>query len=113
MLSNFLTLFCLFCLGVLQAQDIKKIEDVFPMKWKTYIGQTTYRSNILLHQGKIWVGSNGNTLERNANDENDAVFALDAKNGNILAKIHPIGRENDTEIPDFDVNGIAIEGNKL
>ena len=113
MLSNFLTLFCLFCLSVLQAQDIKKIEDVFPMKWKTYIGQTTYRSNILLHQGKIWIGSNGNTLERNASDENDAVFTLSTKTGEILAKIQPIGKNDDKEIPDFDVNGIAIEGNKL
>lgn len=113
MRHNFLILFCLFCLGVLQAQDIKKIEDVFPMKWKTYIGQTTYRSNILLHQGKIWVGSNGNTLERNANDENDAVFALNTKTGEVLAKIQPIGKTDDKEVPDFDVNGIAIEGNKL
>lgn len=113
MLRNFFTFLFLLCFSVLKAQNIQKIEDVFPVKWKTYIGQTTYRSNILLHQNKIWVGSNGNTLERNANDENDAVFALDTKTGNVLAKIQPIGKPNDTETPDFDVNGIAIEGTKL
>ncbi|GAB4126624.1 MAG: hypothetical protein OHK0045_01560 [Raineya sp.] len=112
-MTKVFVLFFLCCLEAIKAQNIQKIEEVFPMKWKTYIGQTTYRSNILFHQGKIWLGSNGNTLERSANDENDAVFVLDTKNGQILSKIKPISKPDDTEIPDFDVNGIAIEGNKL
>lgn len=113
MLRNFLTLFFFLGWSILNAQNIQKIENVFPLKWKTYIGQTTYRSNILLHQGKIWIGSNGNTLERNANDENDAVFVIDTKNGKVLDKIHPIIRSDESEVPDLDVNGIALEANKL
>lgn len=114
MIRNLLNFFCFLSLcNLLQAQTIQKIEEVFPLRWKTYIGQTTYRSNIILHQGKIWIGSNGNTLEQNANDENDAVFALDTKTGNILAKV-PSPKPSDTnDLPDLDVNGIALEGNKL
>jgi outer membrane protein assembly factor BamB len=97
----------------LRAQNnIQKIENVFPLKWKTYIGQTTYRTNILLHQNKIWVGSNGNTLDRVPNDENDAVFAIEPQTGKILEKIKPTYQNLAKEL-DTDVNGIAIDGNKL
>jgi len=102
---------CLFIALQIKAQSI---ETVFPLKWKTKIGQTTYRTNILFDKNKIWVGSNGNTLERNSKDELDAVFALDPQTGKILEKISPVWESKDEkEMPDTDVNGIAIDGNKL
>ncbi|KOY87179.1 hypothetical protein AD998_14410 [bacterium 336/3] len=106
--SIFLLLFTAICT---QAQNI---ESVFPLKWKTKIGQTTYRTNILFDKNKIWVGSNGNTLEKNSKDELDAVFSIDPKTGNILEKITPVWEtKEEKDMPDTDVNGIAIDGNKL
>jgi len=108
----FLLLFFAISFFKLKAQNIQKIEEVFPLKWKTYIGQTTYRTNILFHQGKIWLGSNGNTLDKLSNDENDAVFAIEPQSGKILEKIKPT-YQNLTKELDTDVNGIALDGNKL
>jgi outer membrane protein assembly factor BamB len=90
------------------------IESIFPLKWKTYVGQTTYRTNILLHQNKIWLGSNGNTLDKTSQDEFDAVFSIDARTGQVVQKIQPLipnGQKKD--LSDLDVNGIAIDENKL
>ncbi|MCU0440031.1 MAG: PQQ-like beta-propeller repeat protein [Raineya sp.] len=89
----------------------QNIETVFPLKWKTKIGQTTYRTNILFNKNKIWVGSNGYTFVKNRVDDLDAVFSIDPKTGNILEKIIPAW--DTKEEPDTDINGIAIEGNKL
>jgi outer membrane protein assembly factor BamB len=109
---NILLIFlCLKC-HFLLAQT--SIESIFPLKWKTYIGQTTYRTNILLHQNKIWLGSNGNTLDKTSQDEFDAVFSIDTKTGQILQKIQsfiPSGQKK--EMSDLDVNGIAIDEQKL
>jgi hypothetical protein len=65
-----------------------------------------------LHQNKIWVGSNGNTLDRVPNDENDAVFAIEPQSGKILEKIKPT-YPSTTQDLDTDINGIALNGNKL
>ncbi|MDW8297375.1 MAG: hypothetical protein RMJ97_10895 [Raineya sp.] len=112
MRKNTLTFLIGFQISFLFAQEPTPIP--FPLKWKTYIGQTTYRSNILLHQNKIWLGSNGNTLDATSQDEFDAVFTLDAKTGKIEQKIMPFipdGQKKD--LNDLDVNGIAIEEEKL
>lgn len=84
----------------------KEFKTVFPEKWKTKIGVSTYRTNMLLHEGKIFIGSNGE--DRNfKNDALDGVYEIDAKSGKILYHY---------EIPfsgDNDVNGVAIADGKL
>lgn len=84
----------------------KDLKSIFPVKWTAKIGVSTYRTNMLLHEGKIFIGSNGE--DRNfKNDSLDGVFEIDAKSGKILYHY---------EIPfagDNDVNGVAIADGKL
>jgi outer membrane protein assembly factor BamB len=104
----FLLLFTIF------RTNAQNIETVLPLKWKTRIGQTTYRTNILFSDGKVWIGSNGNTLDKSEKDELDAVIVIEPKSGNIVEKIAPkVSKDENGENPDTDVNGIALDGNKL
>ena len=84
----------------------KELKSVFAEKWKVKIGVSTYRTNMVFHQGKIFIGSNGE--DRNfKNDKLDGVYEIDAKTGKIL---------HHYEIPfsgDNDVNGVAIGDGKL
>jgi outer membrane protein assembly factor BamB len=84
----------------------RDLTSIFPKKWETKIGVTTYRTNMVLHEGKIYIGSNGE--DRNfKNDDLDGVYEIDAKTGKILHHF---------EIPflgDNDVNGVAIGDGKL
>lgn len=82
------------------------IESVFKLKWKTKIGLTSYRTNIIYHKGMVVVGSNGQ--ERNATDDDqDGVYIINAKTGKIVRHILP------TQGDDQDVNGVAIAQKKL
>ncbi|MDX1902516.1 MAG: hypothetical protein SFU27_00030 [Thermonemataceae bacterium] len=104
--NNLFLVFCVAFGGLGYAQNI---ENTFPLKWKAKVGQTTYRSNIIFANGKIWLGSNGNSLSQTP-DDLDAVFGIEPQNGKITDKITPIQLP---ENADSDINGIAIEGSKL
>ncbi|MES2590017.1 MAG: PQQ-binding-like beta-propeller repeat protein [Bacteroidota bacterium] len=84
----------------------RELKSIFPQKWNVKIGVSTYRTNMVLHDGKIFIGSNGE--DRNfKNDALDGVYEIDAKTGKIL---------HHYEIPfsgDNDVNGVAIGDGKL
>lgn len=84
----------------------KELKSIFPVKWQAKIGVSTYRTNMVFHEGKIFIGSNGE--DRNfKNDELDGVYEIDAKTGKIL---------HHYQIPflgDNDVNGVAIGDGKL
>lgn len=81
-------------------------DKVFKPSWKTKIGVSTYRTNIVLHNGSIFIGSNG--LDRNSiSDSLDGVFELDPKTGKIKHQFTvPIYGDN-------DVTGIALDGDLL
>ena len=83
-----------------------KFEKTFPLQWKTKIGFTTYRTNMIFHNGDIYIGSNGN--DRNGKlDDKDGVVCLDAKTGTIKRiMVSPMAGDN-------DVTGIAIDNNRL
>ncbi|TNE52990.1 MAG: hypothetical protein EP338_13160 [Bacteroidetes bacterium] len=84
----------------------KGVEEVFPLKWKTKIGVTTYRTNMAFHKGSIFIGSNG--INRNFKiDSLDGVFQINAQTGAI---------EHHYKVPflgDNDVNGVRIANDRL
>lgn len=92
------------CLGTASAQE--QFSKAFPLQWKTKIGVTTYRTNMVFQNGSIYIGSNG--LDRNfRNDSLDGVVRVDAKTGKVIMRYcPPIAGDN-------DVTGIALDGNKL
>src|SRR5574343_1793270 len=82
------------------------IAKLFPLKWKADIGVTTYRTNMIFHDGSIYIASNGK--DRNlTNDEKDGVYKIDAKTGKITYqyRIQYAG--------DNDITGISIADKKL
>jgi outer membrane protein assembly factor BamB len=82
------------------------IEKLFRPIWKTKVGVSTYRTNLVFHNGSIFMGSNG--LDRNfTNDSLDGVVELDAKTGKLKHIYQsPIFGDN-------DATGIALDGNQL
>ena len=92
--------------GMLTCLAQKPMTSQFPLQWKTQIGVTTYRTNMLFHKGLIYIGSNGISRD-NRNDKLDGVYAIDPKTGAVKAtyKVPFAG--------DDDVTGISIADNKL
>ena len=90
------------------AQAQKAIEKEFPLKWKTKIGITTYRTNIQFSesQNAVLIGSNGNSREE-LNDAADGVYMIDPSTGQAQALLQ------DTKGQDRDVNGIAVDGDRI
>lgn len=89
------------CFGF--AQNITK---TFPLKWKTKIGVTTYRTNIIENQGSVYVGSNG--VDANSDLDNlDGVFKIDGKTGKVL------NTYQSQLLGDNDVTGIGLWNGKL
>ncbi len=81
------------------------IASKFSLKWETPIGQTTYRTNIMLANGQIAIGSNGS--ERGKRDAKDGVYLIDPKTGEINRQIVASRGEK------TDINGQAISGDKI
>ena len=81
---------------------LKKI----PLKWKTRIGLTTYRTTLQYANGYILAPSNGKNT-KTLNDSYDGVHIINAKNGKKINQltINPYG--------DRDVNGVALSNTKI
>ena len=77
-----------------------------PLKWRTRIGLTTFRSTISYSNGKIIVGSNGQSRS-SFSDRLDGVYIIDSKTGKLLRQIR--NESND----DTDINGVAIHQDTL
>src|SRR3989338_6003943 len=92
--------------GMLTCMAQKPMTSQFPLQWKTQIGVTTYRTNIVFHKGLIYICSNGISRD-NRNDKLDGVYAIDPKTGAVKATYKvPFAGDN-------DVTGISIADNKL
>lgn len=93
-------------LFVFVARGQAPLSTAFKLKWKTNIGLTCYRTNLVLDQGTLYIGSNGD--DRNAiQDKRDGVYALDARTGKI---------KHQFQVPylgDNDVAAIGVADNKL
>ncbi len=100
-----LYLFCLSYLFIFSSYHIEaqNVESVFPLKWKTEIGLTTFRTNIVFDEASsnVIVGSNGN-LRALSVDKKDGVYLIDASSGSVKTMIHMSG------MIDGDVNGVAV-----
>lgn len=84
----------------------EEFKSHFPLKWKSKIGITTYRTNILEEGGFIYLGSNG--LERRSNvDSLDGVFKIDPKSGKIIQSYQS------QLLGDNDATAIALKDGKL
>ena len=97
-------LFCtLFFVGYGQV-----IEEVFPLKWKTKIGLTSYRTNMVFDEksGQIIIGSNGDSRD-DIGDSKEGVYLIDPNTGEIKQHIYP------EHGMDGDVNGVAFDGQNL
>lgn len=105
MVTNKLILSLCF-IALSQAFAQKDVTSVFPVKWKTNIGISTYRTNMVFHKGSIYIGSNGE--DRNfKKDERDGVYEINAATGKVLHHFKA------PFLGDNDVNGIAIGDDKL
>ncbi len=82
------------------------ISSAFKLKWKADIGITCYRTNMILKDGIIYLGSNG-TDRNSLDDSKDGVHAIDAKTGKTMR------RYGLPYLGDNDVAGIAISGDRL
>ena len=78
----------------------------FPLKWKTRIGLTTYRTTIQFANNHIIVPSNGRSY-KSRTDSLDGVLIINPKNGDIKKKI--VHSKN----IDRDVNGVAVSATKI
>ncbi len=80
--------------------------DAPTLAWEARIGLTTYRTTILVHQGHVIVGSNGEAWH-SEQDPLDGVWVLDPVTGATRAHLIPPGGG------EKDVNGVAAESNRL
>ena len=78
----------------------------FPLKWRTEIGRTTFRTTLLYTNGKIIAPSNG-LSDRPRGDELGGVFILDPSTGVVERHMKTPGEG------DKDVNGVAVYQNHL
>lgn len=87
------------------AKPIEKLEprqfDGLSLLWSAQVGQTTFRSTMQLHKGKLVVPSNGRQLA-GVNDRLDGVWILEAKTGKSIRQIVPPGGD------EKDSNGVAV-----
>lgn len=86
------------------------IGQQFPQKWRTKVGLTTYRHNIVYREGKIAIATNGADYgQPDGGDPLDGLYLLNARNGQIERQI----RLPDTTEGETDLNGLAWAGDRL
>jgi len=92
----------------LSAQPLPAIETEMPLRWKTRIGNTTFRSNMLLHNGELYIGSNGTSYkDYSVIDETSGVYVLDSRSGRVKRHFAH------ATFGDMDVNGLMMYNNRL
>ncbi len=113
-MKNLTTTLLLFCSITVFAQnhafDVpaeESLEDVFNLKWTTWVGLTTFRTNIIYEGGKIFIGSNG-IARGDEGDKSDGVYIIDAKTGKTIKQLLPKKAKGD-----HDVCGVAVADDKL
>lgn len=84
-----------------QLRQLESIEKKLHLKWKANIGLTTFRTNMMLANGALLIGSNGNSRS-SIHDDKDGLYLLDPQTGNTKLRIQP------DMVGDTDVNGMAV-----
>ena len=100
-----INIICMLLIGM-TAFAQTNFSSAFPVQWKTNIGVTTYRTNMVFQNGSIFIGSNG--IDRNLRlDSLDGAYKIDGKTGKIQKQYaSPLAGDN-------DVTGVAVDGNRL
>jgi len=84
------------------------LETNAKLLWKTEIGVTTFRNNVLLQGDRLWIGSNGDDfMDYSGIDASSGIYALDRKTGKKI-----IHYANEL-FGDMDVTGILMHQNKI
>lgn len=96
---------------LLQSNDAEKMKPVageFPLNWKSEIGIASFRENIILDKGDLFIGSNGNSfMDANLYDKKSGVYKLNRSNGKI------IGHFGAEKLGDMDVSGLLLYNDRL
>lgn len=89
-------------------EEFTPIENELPLIWKTQIGLASFRSNIIVQNNDIIIGSNGeNFMDNYLWDKQSGVHVLDritGKNKKIIAN---------QSFGDMDVNGVLLLKDKI
>ena len=73
----------LFIINGNKAQKIVSIEKEFSLNWVADIGNVTYRTNLIVADNNLLIGSNGNNFRDYAIDKDNGLKVIDAKKGKI------------------------------
>ena len=87
--------------------DPQLLETQLLLKWKTYIGLTTFKTNMVVNGGHIYVGSNGHHFKDYFLDHDNGVCILDARTGKLQKRLA------DETFGDMDVNGVVLDGDHI
>jgi len=77
-------------------------------KWRSEIGLASFRNNVVIQSGRIYIGSNGNSfMDRGFIEPSSGVYVLDARTGTTL---HHFANER---FGDMDVTGLSIRNDRI
>lgn len=106
---SFLFIFTTIFQSDKQAEDrFPLIEKTFPKNWESYMGQASYRTNVVLQGDMIIMGSNGKGFkDAYIFDELAGVYVINRRNGKLIRRIES------KVFGDMDVNGVLIHDDKI
>lgn len=86
----------------------KNITKEFNLRWKSQIGNASFRTNLYADKNYLVIGSNGsNFMDMGLVDMKSGIYILDARSGRIVCSL------NKKMWGDFDVNGVLVYNNKI
>ena len=95
-------LLILFGLVSSQKTTTKTMSNTLKLNWSAEIGNLSYRSNMVLADNSLFIGSNGSHfMDFSVLDETNGVYKINPKNGTVVKRI-----ANEL-FGDMDVNGIV------
>ena len=84
------------------------IEDHFDLHWSTQMGSASFRSNVIVTNNSLIIGSNGTDfMDYYISDKKSGVYTINRKSGAIMQHFanEPLG--------DMDVTGLLLYNNRL
>lgn len=89
------------------AKPPQPLTSQLTLKWKAPIGLTSFKTNFVAQNGRIYVGSNGHHFRDYFIDNGSGVYVLDAKSGKTITQMAG------EVLGDMDVNGVVLDGDRL
>ncbi len=86
----------------------KSVDSEMKQLWKTQIGCASFKTNVVINDREILIGSNGdNFYDYYPIDSKSGVYRIDGHNGKI------VNRAGEADFGDMDVNGVLKYNNRL